>query len=374
VRILFFNLNQSLGYGGIERWMMDAAAGLSARGHTCVMLGRPGAPWAKAARRLGLRVREDHHGPWAARVVRTRAVMRAERPDVVVVKAKKAARMAAWGRATGGGGRVAIVFGLTHELDGTRWVDRYTWGRADAGITLAHGATRWYDEHGFGPASKLHVLWKGVDLAPFDLGLAVRQATREALGLAEDDLAIGTVCRLAWQKGIDQLMDAVRIVRPGLPRARFFVVGEGRERPQIEAAAADLGGAVTFLGQRDDVPALLAAFDLFVQPSRQEVMVQTTLEAMAAGRAVVSTRTIGADEAIEDGVSGALVGVGDASGMAASIAALAGDPARRGRLGRAARGRIEAQFTLEHMLDRAEAILGRVAAGRPAAGAGSAAG
>jgi glycosyltransferase involved in cell wall biosynthesis len=368
VRILFFNLNQSLAYGGVERWMMDAAVGLSARGHECVMLGRPGAPWAKAARRAGLRVREDHHGPWVSRVARTRAVMRAERPDVVVVKAKKAARMAAWGRATGGGGRVAILFGLTHELDPRRWVDRYTWRRTDAGITLAHGATRWYVEHGFGPAAKLHAMWKGVDLVPFDLGLARRPATREALGLVDDDLAIGTVCRLAWQKGIDQLMEAVRLVRPALPHARFFVVGDGRERPQIEAAAHDLGGAVTFLGQRDDVPALLSAFDVFVQPSRQEVMVQTTLEAMAAGRAIVSTSTVGADEAIEDGVSGVLVDVGDAPAMAQAIIALAGEPARRAALGRAARARIEATFTLEHMLDRAEAILGRVATGRPAVG------
>jgi glycosyltransferase involved in cell wall biosynthesis len=274
--------------------------------------------------------------------------------------------MAAWGRATGGGGRVAILFGLTHELDPRRWVDRYTWRRTDAGITLAHGATRWYVEHGFGPAAKLHAMWKGVDLQPFDVGLAVRSATREALGLADDDLAIGTVCRLAWQKGIDQLMEAVRLVRPGLPRARFFVVGDGRERPQIEAAAQDLGGAVTFLGQRDDVPALLAALDVFVQPSRQEVMVQTTLEAMAAGRPIVSTRTVGADEAMEDGVSGLLVDVGDAAAMARAMMALAGDPGRRAALGRAARARIESTFTLEHMLDRAEAILGRVAAGRAA--------
>src|SRR5262245_15938330 len=187
--------------------MMDAAEGLGARGHACVMLGRPGAPWVRSARRRGLRVREDHFGAWIVRVARTRAVMRAERPDVVVVKGKKAARMAAWGRATGGRGRVALFFGLTHELDADRWVDRYTWRRTDAGITVAHGATRWYAEHGFGPASKIHVLWKGVDLAPYDAGLATREATRDALGLADGDLAVGTACRMAWQKGVDQLLD-----------------------------------------------------------------------------------------------------------------------------------------------------------------------
>jgi glycosyltransferase involved in cell wall biosynthesis len=368
VRVLFINTNRSPTFGGVERWMIDAAAGMAARGHTAVMLGRPDAPWAAAARRRGIRVREDHHGPWVMRVLRIRAAMRAERPDVVVAKAKKAARMAAFGRATGGGGRVALFFGLTHELDARRWFDRYSWRRIDAGITVAHGAARWYVAHGFGPPAKLHTLWKGVDLAPFDLGLMAREATREALGLADGELAIGTACRLAWQKGIDQLLEAVRLSRGRLPAARFFVVGDGRERAQIEAAARDLGPAVTFLGQREDVPALLAALDLFVQPSRQEVMVQTTLEAMAAGRAVVSTRTVGADEAIDDGTSGVLVPVGDAAAMGDAMVALARDPARRARLGRAARQRVEREFTMEHMLDRAEEILGRIAASEPRAG------
>jgi len=297
--------------------------------------------------------------------VRTGAVMRAERPDVVVTKGNKAGRMATWGRVAAGG-RVAIFFGLTQELDAKRWIDRYTWRRVDAGIAVAHGAVRWYAEHGFGPPAKLHTLWKGVDVAPFDLGIATRRATREALGLADGELAIGTACRLAWQKGIDQLFDAVRLARGRLAGARVFIVGDGRERPQIERAATDLGAAVTFLGQRDDVPALLAAFDLFVQPSRQEVMVQTTLEAMAAGRAIVSTRTVGADEAIEDGVSGVLVPVGDPAAMAEAMIDLANDPARRATLGCAARARVEQSFTMGHMLDRAERVLARIAAGAAA--------
>lgn len=361
MRALFVNLNRSAVFGGVERWMIDAAAGLRTRGHECVLLSRPGAPWTAAARARGLRVREDHYGAWIARVVRTRAVMRAERPDIVVVKAKKAARMAAWGRDTGGGGRVALFFGLTHELDRRRWVDRYTWRRVDAGIVVAEGAGRWYASHGFGPPEKLHTLWKGVELEPFDLGIAMREATRAALGLEDGEVAVGTVCRLAWQKGLDQLFEAVRLIGDRAPRARFFVVGDGRERPQIEAAAAALGGAVRLLGQRDDVPALLAAFDLFVQPSRQEVMVQTTLEAMAAGRAVVSTATVGADEAIEDGRSGVLVPVDRPAELAAAVVALAADPGRRATLGRAARARIEQAFTMGHMVDRCETVFRQIA-------------
>jgi len=359
VRLLFVNANRSLSFGGVERWMIDAASGLAARGHRAALLGRPGAAWLEAAARAGVPVRPDLRGAWPQRALRVGAAMRAVEADVVVVKGKKAARMAALGRATGARGRVAVFLGATHELARARWVDRFTWRAVDAGIVVAHGAARWYAAEGFGPPTKMHVLWKGVDLARFERGHAGAARMRADLDLAPDDLAVGTVGRLAWQKGIDDLLEAVRRLRPRLPRARFFVAGGGRDAPAVAAAAAapDLGGAVTLLGPLEDVPELLAAMDVVVQSSRREAMAQTTLEAMAAGRAVVSTTTVGADEAIEDGVSGLLVPVGDAAALADAVFALAGDPARRAALGSAARARIAEHFTSARMLDRCEAIL-----------------
>jgi glycosyltransferase involved in cell wall biosynthesis len=362
VRVLFVNTNQSPVYGGMERWMIDAAAGLASRGHATVLLGRPDAAWLGAARRAGVRVRGDIHGTWARRVLRVGRVMREERADIIVAKAKKAARMAAFGRATGARARVVLFLGATHEMTARRWLDRFTWRHVDAGMVVAHGAARWYGDEGFGPATKMHVLWKGVDLAAFDAACGDPAPTRRALGLAPDSLAVGTVGRLAWQKGLDTFFDAVRRVRTRVPEARFFVVGGGRDAPSVAAAAAapELGGSVTLLGQRDDVPALLAAMDVVVQSSRREAMAQTTLEGMAAARPVVSTATCGADEAIEDGVSGLLVPVGDAEALAERIVLLAGDPGRRVAIGRAARERIETEFTRRRMLQRCEAIFGAI--------------
>src|SRR5207244_10403171 len=115
---------------------------LAARGHATALLGRPGTPWLEAAARAGVPVRPDIRGAWAQRVLRVGAAMRAEAADVVVVKGKKAARMAAFGRATGARGRVAFFLGATHELDRARWVDRFTW-RAGHGATAApHRAAR----------------------------------------------------------------------------------------------------------------------------------------------------------------------------------------------------------------------------------------
>src|SRR5436309_7867209 len=359
VRLLFVNANRSQSFGGVERWMIDAASGLAARGHAAALLGRPGTPWLEAAARAGVRVRPDIRGAWAQRVLRVGAAMRAEEADVVIVKGKKAARMAAFGRVTGARGRVVFFLGASQQLESPRSIVLSTGGAVDAAIVVAHGAARWYAAEGFGPPEKMHVLWKGVQLARFARARAEAARKRAELGLGPDELAVGTVGRLAWQKGIDDLLEAVRRVRPGLPRARFFVVGGGRDAEAVAAAATapELGGAVTLLGPRDDVPELLAAMDVVVQSSRREAMAQTTLEAMAGGRPVVSTTTVGADEAIEDGVSGLLVPVGDAAAPADGILALAEDPARRAALGSAARARIAEHFTSARMLDRCEAIL-----------------
>jgi glycosyltransferase involved in cell wall biosynthesis len=366
VRLLFLNLNKSVAFGGIERWMLDTAEGLAARGHESVLSGRPDVPWLDVARRRGLTVRADARGTWARRVLRVRAAMVAERPDVVIVKGKKLGRMAAWARASGAPGRVAMMFGLTHELDPKRWVDRFTWRGCDAGIVLAHGAARWYDDAGFGPLAKLHVLWKGVDLARFDATPADAAAVRAEIGVGADTLLVGTVGRLAWQKGLDRLFTAIGLLGDRLPSAKFVVVGGGGDAATVEEAAAGLGDRVRLLGAREDVPRVLAALDIVVLPSRFEVMSQTTLEGMAAGRAVISTATMGADEAIEDGTSGVLVPVDDPAALADAIAALAADPARGGALGGAARRRVEEHFTLARMLDRCERIFGAVAEDRPA--------
>ena len=369
MRVLFINSNRSPSYGGVERWMMDAARGLGERGHVCVLLGRPGSPWLAHAARLGLSVRGDIRGTWAARVLRVGAAMRSERPDLVITKAKKAARMAAWGRAMSGGSHVALFLGATHELDRARWIDRFTWRHVAAGIVVAHGQKRWYVSAGFGPSRKLYVLWKGVDLVRFDAARSKATAVRTALGLGPHEVAIGTIGRLAWQKGIGDLLDAVPLVRARCPSARFFIVGGGRDAEAVAKAVAGLDGSVTLLGQRDDVPELLAALDIVVLSSRREAMAQTTLEGMAVGRPVISTTTIGADEAIEDGVSGLLVPVADPRALAEAIVGLAADPARRAALGAAARRRIGEHFTAAHTLDRSEAVFRAIVdAARPAAG------
>jgi glycosyltransferase involved in cell wall biosynthesis len=151
-------------------------------------------------------------------------------------------------------------------------------------------------------------------------------------------------------KGHLNLVEALRIVdRPPLIR----LLGDGVERPRIEAAiaAAGLGGTLRLEGRLPDAAAQLAHVQFCVQPSNDEGLPNAILEAMAAGVPVVATRVGGIPELIHDGVDGLLVPPGDPAALAAAIARLASDEALRVRLGAAARERARA-FSWEACTDQ----------------------
>ena len=140
----------------------------------------------------------------------------------------------------------------------------------------------------------------------------------------------------------------------------FLIAGEGPERALLEQSARSMGlpeDQVRFLGFRRDVPDLLALSDLVVLPSREEGFPNTLLEAMALGCAVIATPVDGIVELIEDGITGRLVGVGDATSLARVIAQLLENDSQRFGLGSAAAARVERDFDQENMMDRFEQIL-----------------
>ena len=155
-----------------------------------------------------------------------------------------------------------------------------------------------------------------------------------------------SVGRPSPPKDVVTLVRALALVPSGSVRVRL--VGDGRERPALEAEAARLGvdGALEFLGERRDVPALLADADVFVLSSRSEGMPVSVLEAMAAGLPVVASAVGGVPEVVVSGETGVLVPPGDPPALAEALARLAADPDLRLRFGRAGRTRAEEHFGL----------------------------
>jgi len=144
-----------------------------------------------------------------------------------------------------------------------------------------------------------------------------------------------TVARLDAQKGIAHLLDAAVAV----PQASFAIAGEGPDRAALEQRAATLGVSdrVRFLGHRHDVPALLAAADLFVLPSLYEGLPLAVLEAMAAGVPVIATSVGGTAEVVRDGETGTLVPPADADALSSAIGRTLADRRQASRLALAAR-------------------------------------
>jgi len=172
-------------------------------------------------------------------------------------------------------------------------------------------------------AEKIRVVYLGAPIEEFGRvrDAAEVAAARETLGLRPADFAIGTITRLHDSKGNEYLVEAARLVLDRHPEARFFLAGEGPLRPALEAHAErlGLGDRFVFVGFVKDVAATLSAFDLSVFPSLWEGTPLTAFEALASGRAIVSTDADGLTDILDEDKSAWIVPRRDAAALARRI-------------------------------------------------------
>lgn len=159
------------------------------------------------------------------------------------------------------------------------------------------------------------------------------------------------VGRLVPQKGPSVLLDAIDLLRRQGVDVHARIVGAGplADDLALQVQRRDLGGRVELTGPlgQDRLPQLYREADLFVLPSFAEGLPVVLMEAMATGLPVVTTQIAGVNELVTDGTHGRIVAAGRADLLAAAIAGLASDPAKRERMGEAAREAVLAGFTLE---------------------------
>jgi glycosyltransferase involved in cell wall biosynthesis len=169
-------------------------------------------------------------------------------------------------------------------------------------------------------------------------------------------LALG---RLHVNKGFDVLLAALAQA----PRLYLWLAGDGALTAALQQQAAALGVAarVRFLGWRDDIPALLAAADFLVCPSRHEPLGNVVIEAWAAGVAVLATASEGPGALIADGENGLLVPVDDASALARAMIRLADDRDLRARLAAAGRAAHAAEYSEARVVGLYRDFFARVA-------------
>ncbi len=204
-------------------------------------------------------------------------------------------------------------------------------------------------------SERIQVAPNGVDAHRFAPGDGA--AFRRAHGLGSGPL-LGTVCRLVPRKGIDTVIDALGEIEAAIPGVRYVIGGGGPDRARLEARARQRGvaDAVRFVGRvADDALAdFMTAADVFVMPARSEPpdvegFGLVFLEAGGCETAVLGARAGGVPDAIVAGETGALIEPDDPQALAAAAVELLGDPELRARYGAAARARILAACTWDHV-------------------------
>jgi glycosyltransferase involved in cell wall biosynthesis len=201
---------------------------------------------------------------------------------------------------------------------------------------------------------KVRTLHNGIDVERFaKVAPVARSLVRGELGLAADAKAIGIVGRLAEMKGQPYAIRAMPIVLQQVPGAVLVLVGEGETRSQCESLVRELAleRSVKMVGQRSNMPEVLAALDVVAMPSLfGEGLPYAAIEAIAGGRPVVAFPTAGIPEVVVDGESGLLVPRGDVDALASALVRVLGDATLCKRLSEGARRHAQ-RFTIEHHVE-----------------------
>lgn len=357
-------------YGGGERWMLDAAQRLQARGHAVRLVSRPGsvlaerAPSAQIAN-VPIEMRGDFDPSAIVNVCR---LLTGFRPDVVCPNLDREIRIASSAI------RLARVrmrrlprliprrgseFPLKNKL-----LYRVVYGHAvDRVIVNSHATMRtmvsrtpWF------PREKAVVIHNGIDPSAYRRLATKRDELREQLraelGLPTNARLLALVGELNERKGQQFVIEAAPRVLDRHPDARFLFVGDGDARQALEQSVVEggLDGRVILAGFRTDVPEILTASDVLLLPSRVEGFGYVLAEAMAASLPVVASDASSIPEIVDDGVTGILHPVGDVDAIARALNSLLDDEVAAAAMGARGLARVRSHFDVDRMIDEVEAL------------------
>jgi len=193
--------------------------------------------------------------------------------------------------------------------------------------------------------NKIEVIYNGVDLDVFVM--------KERRWENAARYNIGCVARLEKEKGIEFLIQAIKIIREFIPFARLIIVGEGSERKKLQWLAERLGlkEAVQWVGHQEEIQKWYGYFDVYVLPSvTRESFGITLVEAMASGLPVIASRIGGTPEVIDHNQDGLLAEPGNSQDLADKLLYLYNNRSKAREMVTTARSKAEKRFSLERMV------------------------
>lgn len=203
-------------------------------------------------------------------------------------------------------------------------------------------------------ATKLITIHNGVD--PNTINLLPRTESLIALGLSgfNNELILCAISNFYPAKGLNYLLEAVKILKEQNIACRLVIIGEGTLRPQLEQQIKELHleRHVILAGRLNQASRYLSAGDIAVMSSVKEGLPYFPLEAMAAKMPVVATNVGGLPEIIDDGITGYIVPAKNPIALAKKISLLASNPQLRQQMGEAGYARAKEKFSKEEMIEK----------------------
>jgi glycosyltransferase involved in cell wall biosynthesis len=293
-------------------------------------------------------------------MVRLIRLLRREKVDILHTHMYSASR---FGRIAGLIAGVPVMIATDHGHDPwKRWwhvaFDRVMLRYTDLRIGVSQDvadAIRAYENPS---PEKLAIIPNGVDPARFEVPETERARVRAELGIAEGVPLVGAVGRLVEEKAFHVLIEAISKLAVTSPGVRLVLVGDGPLRAELERCADDLGVSerVIFAGMRMDVPSVLAALDVFAMSSKSEGLPVVLLEAMAAGKPIAATKVGGIPEVAADHEEALLVAPNNPSELARAIGELMADHTLADRLGKQARAKVVAHYSVAASVGKLEEV------------------
>lgn len=348
----------SLDTGGAERIVCDLARHRTGTLRTGVVCLDHRGRMVDEAQRLGIEIfcTERKPGLDLRQVGRIAAIIRRFDPDVIHAHQYTPYFYTALAASVTGFGRIVFTEHGRHWPDVVsarrQWVNqalRLRRDRVTAVCEFAADALRQQERLG---GRDIRIIPNGVRCEAFDRPRH-RDSLAALIGAGADAPICIQVARFSPVKDHATSLRAFALSRHEHPSAQLVLIGDGPLRGDIEQLRRQLGldDSVHLLGNRDDVPDLLAAADVFVLSSLSEAASLSILEAMSAGLPIVATNVGGNSEIVRHGRTALLSPRGDAGAMAANLTALLADPAGRRDMGRAGRRRAKALYEQHHMHD-----------------------
>lgn len=347
-RICFFNSNRK--WGGGEKWHLEMASALGAKGFDVMLACSPFGELSTRAKKAAIpTVRAcvsnlSFLNP--LKLLYFTLMLKKRKIDTLIINLPSDLKVA--GLAARLAGKIRVIYrrgsaipvksSTLNKLIFRYFINDILVNSEETGRTILANNPRLFSQE------NIQVIYNGIDLDEFD-----KQTGNPPYERKENEVILATAGRLSKQKGHDLLFDSIQKLKQTGISFKLLIAGDGELRDELVHKASEMGlsGHIIFLGFLDNIKPLLDSSDIFLFPSRWEGFGYALVEAMACRKPVVAFHTSSNPEIVADGKTGFLVKDFDTGEFAEMIFQLINNPHLRTQMGENGRNRVEEKFTLE---------------------------